>query len=308
MVSCKFCSSESIVKKGLRKLKTEKKQVYLCKNCNKKFSVGVSKKKFDIKIILDSLCAYAQGYSYEDACDLISRKHKIIINKSSIERWSREYDMGYLDIRPKIIKKYGFNLIIGRMFKHSGLIYKFKYHKGKLNEFGKFFGLKKFISELRKGIDDGLFNGIRCSDINLNVSVNIKELENTKLNKNIGKAIKIIKSSKQRHSVIENLLLNCDRDTMAVEVPVWYWDKGMNAGICGHIDILQVKYGKLWILDYKPKASEENINSVVSQLWNYARALSFRTNVALKDIKCCWFDEDKLFTFDVDKVKFSNPA
>jgi len=41
-------------------------------------------------------------------------------------------------------------------------------------------------------------------------------------------------------------------------VPVWYWDKDKNIGVCGHIDILQVKYGKAWILDYKPNAEQEN--------------------------------------------------
>lgn len=306
IISCKFCNSNNIVKKGLRRLKNKNKQIYLCKNCNKRFSEGISKKTFDIKTILNAVNAYNQGYNYKEVCDLISRKNKTIISKSSIDRWVKEYSLGYSNIKSRIIKKYGFNLIIGRMFKHSGLLYNFKYHKGKLNLFCKFQGLKNFITNLSKGVDDKLFNFSenRCSTMKSDVCVNIKTFDNTNLNENIGHALKSIKSNKQRHSIIENFMLNCDRDTIATEVPVWYWDKRKNIGIHGHIDILQVKYGKIWILDYKPNAHKENINKVVSQLWNYARALSFRSNVNLNIIKCGWFDENKTFIFNPNKVKF----
>lgn len=306
--TCKFCNSTNVIKKGLRKLKNKNKQIYLCKNCNKRFSEGINKKTFNIETILNAVNAYNQGYNFKEVSDIILRKHKTIVSKSSISRWVKEYSLGYPKIKSRIIKKYGFNIIIGRIFKHSGLLYNFKYHKGKLNLFCKFKGLKEFITNLSKGVNNKLFSSSnnRCSIINSNVNVNIKTFENTKLNKNIGHALKSVKSNKKRHSIIENFMLNCDRDTIAIEVPVWYWDKKQNTGIHGHIDILQIKYGKIWILDYKPNAHKENINKVVSQLWNYALALSFRSNIKLEDIKCAWFDENKIFTFDPVKVKFED--
>lgn len=308
MIKCKYCNSENVIKKGLRKLKNKKKQIYLCKNCSKRFSEGISKKTFDINIILNAVNAYNQGYNLKEISDLVSRKNKVIISKSSVDRWAKEYSLGYSDIKSRIIKKYGFNLIIGKMFKHSDLLYNFQYHKGKLNLFCKFPSLKNFITNLSRGVNDKLFNlsDNRCSTISSDVCVNIKPFDNLKLNKAIGHALKSIKSNKQRHSIIENFMLNCDRDTIAVEVPVWYWDKNKAVGIHGHIDILQVKYGKIWVLDYKPNAHKEDVNKVVSQLWNYARALSFRSNVNLNDIKCAWFDENKIFVFDADKVRFKN--
>ncbi len=307
-ITCKFCNSINIIKKGVRKLKNKNKQIYLCKNCNKRFSEGITRRQFDIKIILNAVNAYNQGYNLNEVCDIISRKYKTIISKSSILRWAKEYSLGYNEIKSRIIKKYGFNLIIGRIFKHSGLLYNFKYHKGKLNLFCKFKGLKEFIINLSKGVNSKLFNTSknRCSKIKSNVNINIKTFDNTKLNKAIGHTLKSIKSNKQRHSIIEEFMLNSDRDTIATEVPVWYWDKNKNIGIHGHIDILQIKYGKLWILDYKPNAHKEDINKVVSQLWNYALALSFRSNIKLKNIKCAWFDENKIFTFDPIKVKFED--
>ena len=305
-VQCKFCGSGNVVKRGLRKLKTRKKQLFLCKDCSHRFSLGLSRKRFDIKVILNAVCAYAQGYNYEEVCELISRKNKVVVGKSSVERWVKEYDLGYLAIRERIVKKYGSSLIIGRMFKHSGLLYHFKCHKGKLGVFGKFNGLKEFINSISKGVDDTLFNSAadRCSQAKLDVSVNIKVSENTKLNKIIGGALKLVKNNKQRHSIVEDFMLNCDRDTIAVEVPVWYWDKSKDVGVCGHVDLVQVKYGKVWIMDFKPNAASENVDSVVSQLYSYALGLSFRSRVGLGNIKCAWFDEDKMYCFDASKARF----
>lgn len=306
-VLCKFCSSGKIVKRGIRKLKTGKKQIYFCKNCNKRFSEGLSKKRFNFKIILNAVCSYNQGYSYEEVRDVINRKNKVDISTTSISRWVKEFDLGYDNIKSKIVKKSDYPLVVGRIFKHSGLIYNFKYHKGKLEMFGKFPGLKNFIFSLSKGVDGKYFTSSseRCSQIKEEASLNVKIFDNTKLNKVIGDALRPIKNNKQRHSIVENLMLHCDRDTMAVEVPVWYWDKSKNKGICGHIDILQVKYGKVWILDYKPGAGDEDVDKVVSQLFSYALALSFRTGVSLRNIKCGYFDENKTYVFDADKVKFS---
>lgn len=304
-IECPYCGRGNVVKKGVRRLKKIKKQLYYCKDCCHKFSLSFDKKKFDIKFMLKAVCLFNQGYRCEEIRDIMLRKHKVDVSTSSISRWVENYDLGYSIIRQKITEKYNYPFIVGRMFKHSGLIYNFKYHKGKLKEFGKFSGLKSFIFNLSKGTDERYFttDSKRCSQISKEVSANIKVFDNTKLSRVVGSALKIIKSNKQRHSVVENLMLSCDRDTVAVEVPVWYWDKANNVGICGHIDVLQVKYGKTWILDYKPNAEQENVDKVVSQLFNYALGLSFRTGVGLRDIRCGWFDEAKIYVFDAGKVR-----
>lgn len=248
-VRCPYCGRTNVIKRGFRKLKTGDKQRYLCKDCCHKFSLGLGKKRFDVKIILSAVCYHNQGYSYEEICDIISRKHKISTGVSSVFRWVKEYDLGYSKIRLRIMKNQKNPFVIGRIFKHFGLLYNFKCHKGKLLEFGKFPSLKEFVLSLTRGVEEGYFSDDceRCSQINKGVSVDIKVLDNTRLNKVAGSVLKIVKNNKQRHSVIENLMLNCDRDTIAVEVPVWYWDKVQNIGVCGHIDVLQVKFGKVWV-------------------------------------------------------------
>lgn len=261
-------------------------------------------------MILHAVCFYNRGYNYDEVYDIISRKHKANVSLTSIFRWVKEYDMGYSAIRQEIAKRQIRPLITSRIYKHSGLIYNFRCHKGKLEAFGKFSGLKKFISSLSKGVDEKYFNSDseRCSQIKKEVSTNIRVFDNTRLNKVLGSALKIVKNNKQRHSIVENLMLNCDRNTVAVEVPVWYWDKTDSIGICGHIDVLQVKYGKIWVLDYKPNAEQEIVDKVVSQLFNYALGLSFRTGVRLSDIRCGWFDENKVHTFEADKVKITDTS
>jgi transposase-like protein len=304
-ITCKYCGSMNVAKKGARKIRHGSRHIYSCKNCFKRFSIGLNKKQFDAWLIVNAVCLYNKGYSYEEACEFIARKHKAQVGKSSVERWAKEYSLGFLDIRDRIISKYGRDCIIERAFNHSGLVYNFMLHKGKLKEFGKFSGLKDFIFSLAKGVDEKFFNGERCSQSSEGISCKIDVSENARLNSVVGEMLKIVKSNKQRHMLVENLMLHCDRDSVAVEVPVWYWNKKINEGVCGHIDVLQVKFGKVWILDYKPDAEKENFERVMSQLYNYALALSFRSGLALRDIKCAWFDSSRIYSFEPERVVFS---
>lgn len=91
--------------------------------------------------------------------------------------------------------------------------------------------------------------------------------------------------------------LSCDRNTLATEVPVWFFDKRLGATVTGHIDVLMANFGKLWVLDYKPRAAKENPAKVASQLALYAQALVYRAGVNRQDIRCAWFDDRDCFTF-----------
>jgi len=307
-INCKYCGSGGIVKRGFRGTKTGKRQIYYCKDCQHRFSANfLNQKKFNPNVIIEAVCKYNLGYSCSEVVDIVRSRYKISVGESSVSRWANELDCPYLKVRNDVIKRYGRSLIISKMFKHSGLIYHFKFHKAKLMQFGKFSGLKEFIiSVADKGIDNRIFNDSnnnRCSQIKFNVNIKIDHTENKFLNRFVYSVLKGCNNNNKRHSIVEKFLLCCDRDTAAVEVPVWYWDKGKSAGVCRHVDILQVKYGKVWIMDFKPNAVKENVDSVVSQLWLYARALSFRANVELSDIKCCWFDWNDVYSFNPCEVR-----
>ena len=74
---------------------------------------------------------------------------------------------------------------------------------------------------------------------------------------------------------------------------------------------MQSKFGFIHILDYKPKASYENISKVISQLFLYAVMISFRTGIWLRNIRCAWFDSESYFEFNpnlivIDHLKRNN--
>ena len=98
------------------------------------------------------------------------------------------------------------------------------------------------------------------------------------------------------------MLIN-DTATVATEVPVYLYPNesprlNLKEPLCGHIDVLQIRYDKVWILDYKPEAKFNRVNSS-HQVFLYALCLSKRTGIPLDDIGYAYFDEKDYF-----EVKF----
>ena len=116
-------------------------------------------------------------------------------------------------------------------------------------------------------------------------------------------ALKAIKDNRRRHEGVEEFMLINDKATIACEIPIWLWEKNMDIGVSGHIDLLQIRQGRIYILDFKPNAAQENEQKVVSQLYLYALGLSFRTGIPLRMFRCAWFDEKIYYEFDPAKVK-----
>ncbi len=125
-----------------------------------------------------------------------------------------------------------------------------------------------------------------------------------------GLALNLANSNKGRHEAIQNFFLINDSTTIAIEVPIYLtnWDAGYfrnqngfifplnhyTTPITGHIDILQLRNGLIYILDYKPDAKSVN---PIEQLTLYALALSRKLNLPLYYFKCAWFDENSYFEF-----------
>ena len=64
--------------------------------------------------------------------------------------------------------------------------------------------------------------------------------------------------------------------------------------LTGHIDFVQIRYGLIHILDYKPDAKKVK---PIEQLTLYALALSRLTGIDLYHFKCAWFDDRDYFNF-----------
>ncbi len=263
-MKCSNCGSQNIIKKGRRKTKFGFRQFYYCKDCEKGF-IGskLPHKTYGPKVIVSAVSYYNLGNTLEESAKLTNRRFKVKISKSSVSQWLKELKniCTYYKIRPQVVKNYDQAILISKTFKHNDLAYNFKYHKPKLEIFcgnNNFSSLATYIKKFEKGCPE-FFNDIenRCSQTKIEVGIK-KESRYNNACRLAGFALKSCDINSQRHSVVENFMLVNDSSTIACEVPVWFWEKNLDMGISGHIDILQIRSNKIYVLDFKPNAFREN--------------------------------------------------
>jgi len=312
-IYCNNCNNKNIIKRGKQKTGNKVKQVYYCRNCKKRFVDSELKwKGFDAGVILSAISYYNLGNTLEKSSRLVNKRFKVRTSKSSISNWLKEFRgiYSYHRLRDEILEKYTGDIIASKIFKHKGLTYNYKYHKAKLELFGgKYKGLYSYLTNFEKNFPHKFFEeDRRCSQIKLKSDVSLKENKNNYACKIASLALMSASSNYERHNAVEEFMLINDTATIAVEVPVWFWkkDNAQGEGICGHIDILQIRFGNIWILDFKPDASKEKPQKVASQLYLYALGLSFRTGISLKKIRCSWFDEKNCYEFNPSELKIKN--
>ncbi len=307
-IKCVNCKSKNIVKRGKQKTKQEK-QIYYCKDCGKRFVLnGLKGKSFNANVILNAISYYNLGNTIEEASRLVNKKFRVKTSKSSVHKWLQDFKdvYSYHRLRERVLKEYGKDVVASKLFRHRGLTYNYKYHRAKLDLFCKNYNnLFRYLKSFENSFPHEIFESDkRCSDVKIDVNVLRKDKNNyaCKLAK---LALSAVNDNKKRHELVENFMLVNDSATIAVEVPVWFWEKKLDSGtgICGHIDILQLRYGNIYVLDFKPNAAKENFKSVVSQLYFYALGLSFRTGISIDKFRCAWFDDEDYLEFEPGKVR-----
>lgn len=107
------------------------------------------------------------------------------------------------------------------------------------------------------------------------------------------------------HSKVQLLLLEEDPYTLAIEVPLWLMPSELDGyaqlfrtttPLTGHIDLLRIEDGKIWVWDYKPNARYEKY--AATQVYFYAYMLSQRTGIPLENFRCGYFDTSDAFAFN----------
>lgn len=304
------CGSKEVIKKGRPKNKFGVKQMYYCKCCNKMFSdKKLDNKMYGSKVIVNSLSYYNLGNTLNESVKLVNKQFKVKISKSSVFGWLKEFKdlCGYWKLRDGVIGEYGKDILVNKTFEHNGLAYNFRYHKGKLG----LCGLDKLVGYV-KGFENGcpkFFDDIdnRCSKMKIDIDVD-KDSVGSDVCKMAELAIGVCDNNRERHSAVENFMLVNDEHSVVCELPVWLWEKNFDFGISGHIDLLQVRDGMVYVMDYKPGARKENSKKVGSQLYFYASGLSFRTGLGLEKFKCVWFDDKDYFEFSPKEVRVRFPG
>ena len=121
------------------------------------------------------------------------------------------------------------------------------------------------------------------------------------------------KNNRERHEVVQDFMLANDTATLACELPVYLYSReagefgffknsslDFKEGVTGHIDLIQIRFGYVNLLDFKPQAAKEKYARL--ELFLYALALSMRTGIWLRNFVCGWFDEKDYFEFRPAKI------
>lgn len=308
MLKCPNCRSSNIIKKGTRETKLGFRQLYYCNDCQKGFvDSKLAHKTYGPKVITNTISYYNLGNTLEESAKLTNRRFKVKISKSSVSQWLKEFRSicTYYKIRPEVLKNFG-QVIFTKTFEHNDLAYNFKYHQPKLELLCKnsgFLPLIEYIKSFEKGCPK-FFNDIANRSSQTQIEVKIKKVKRYNNACRLADlAVKSCNANSQRHSAVESFMLVNDSSTVACEIPVWLWEKNLDLGVSGHIDILQIRSNKIYILDFKPDAFRENDERVASQLFWYASGLSFRTSIPLRDFACAWFDERVYYEFSPGQAR-----
>lgn len=194
---------------------------------------------------------------------------------------------------------------------HTGGVYWYRVHLGKMRHLdnGVFEGLRNFLLRMFQECPHAFFQeGPRSSRLQFALPLEVRKISGHEM---CGLARKGIQMNHHRgsHLKVQSLLLERDAATLAVEVPLWMlasefrdYERTFQSSLplTGHVDILRVEEGKLWVWDYKPGAREERF--AATQVYFYAQMLSLRTGIPLEAIRCGYFDEDSAFLFRPEPV------
>ncbi|MBU4348679.1 PD-(D/E)XK nuclease family protein [Candidatus Parcubacteria bacterium] len=324
LTNCPYCKTK-IIKKGIRKKKFENIQKYYCKNCDKYFSSQITKNKtYPLKIIIDAITSYNRLYPIDKIPELIKDKYGINITSRIISDWLKDYNQyaPFSRMRDFVSKKYSKKEAIEESKLIHQQIYDFKYHRAKsdliLNEefrHYKFKPLREFLELAAAECPHQIFQSParRCSEFktmfNLD-QVQIVPKNNTAV-KVANFVMQAVSNNKMRHEVLQDFMFSNDTVTVAIEIPVLlnsddikHYKHQLNFEIpitlkdeeyiTGHIDLIQIRNGLVYIMDFKPSASKAK---PIEQLTIYALALSRLTGIRLYHIRCAWFDDKNYYEF-----------
>ena len=90
--------------------------------------------------------------------------------------------------------------------------------------------------------------------------------------------------------ILKNILIN-DKDSIAIEVPIW--EESNNKDLTGHIDLIQIQNNIIKVIDYKP---EGNFMFSMPQVAAYGFLL--KKNLNIKNLKCMTFNKAEAWEYD----------
>jgi hypothetical protein len=304
---CPRCGGPGI-KAGTRNTRQGRIQKFYCRICRRHFGASpIPRRQYSAAAILGAVTSYNLGRTLEETKAHVARHARVKVPTSTMHAWLVQF--ASVCTFAKLRKKFSLSpdeVIRSKIFDHKQE-YKFAFHRLKTNLLCKrhFPQIRRYLWHISEHCPNDLFqssDGARCSDAylpHLTLRLIRKETNAQALAK-LG--LLLAKRSKDRHPSIQHFMLVNDSATVAVEVPVYLHpheapDLELTGALTGHIDVLQIRGNKVWILDYKPEAKREK--RAKYQIYLYARALSVRTGIPLSRFALAYFDDKDYFEVTV---------
>jgi len=122
--------------------------------------------------------------------------------------------------------------------------------------------------------------GPRCSSLDRDYSLDVKEKKNiTPELTQLAFKSQPKNTDKSPHETVQDFFLINDSRTVATELPVFInpqeTDNDVDEPITGHIDLVQIRYDDLHILDYKPNLNRPERHASQLQLYIRRKTYSF---------------------------------
>ena len=201
-------------------------------------------------------------------------------------------------------------MILKTSLKHGRYgYYSYRIHKIKLETLcNGYTSLSEYLKKMLKDCPDEYFQeGPRSSVLKFKVDADIKHLNHEiEIFARLGLDLRYYDTA---HMNVQMFMLSYDSKTIAIEVPLWIlpeeYEKfnelfDSKLPLTGHIDVLRIEDGKIWIWDYKPNAHREKY--AMTQVYFYALMLSKRTGIPLEDFRCGYFDDKDTYIFNPSKI------
>ncbi|MFH1127538.1 MAG: PD-(D/E)XK nuclease family protein [archaeon] len=206
------------------------------------------------------------------------------------------------------------NQIIQTSFKH-GWFYHYRINVAHMENHcnNGFSNLRSYLTRVFDLCPDEKFSeGPRSSALKFPIPAPLKEDSTHTVCAQAKEGLATMDTYRTAHSKVQVYMLKKDRNTIAIEVPLWldsfeyprFRDLfGCDGALSGHIDVLKVLDNKIQILDYKPKAHKEKY--AATQTYFYALMLATRTGIPLEKMECGYFDDSTSYFFDPSSVMLS---
>ncbi len=233
-ITCPYCEGGDIIRKGWRKKKHERVQLYFCNRCSRKFTPLLTKgKTYPLPVMLEAISRYHRLDTFEGAAEYVKEKYGLAVQPQTISKWRQDFEkyLPYRRMDAFIRKKYTPREAIVETRLQHGQIYRFCYHRAKLDcvlqeeyRHAKFGALQEFLELVVAECPHTVFveAGPRASRFK-----NVFDLDGVRITRKENAAVRsarlVLQSvgdNRARHEAIQAFFLANDSVTVAAEVPV----------------------------------------------------------------------------------------